>query len=262
MDDIFQTVRESSGGIREFFQSSTKTVAETFESLFVNPIRKYSTLTNIIALGIVLLCAISILFYLNPSYLTKIEGFSTIAVDPVYHPKCFARDAEAQRLLADVVNTFPKSSEGVQMVDEFRLILTKLLCIDADITGSGSGVYSTMDLQFSTFHDMEPVASFVGRCLNRSLKERDIVLTLKKLEGRGAEIIKGIQGADAGQKKLWVASLHNIATRTSQAIHKVCLTPVASLDRPAGPRDPGFHDDQTSLSTPAPYKELGGLFHL
>ena len=200
--------------------------------------------------------------YLYPGFLKEVEGFSTIAVDPVYSPKCFARDAEAQRLLAEVVNMVPRTSEGVQWVDEFRLILTKFLCIDADITGSGSGVYSTMDLQFNTFHDMEPVANFVGRCLNRSLKERDITLTLEKLELRGAELLKGMTGVDKVQRDKWVASLHNIATRTSQAIHKVCLMPVASLDRPAGVRDPGYNDDLTSLSRPAPYEELARVRHL
>ena len=147
-------------------------------------------------------------------------------------------------------------------MDEFRLILTKLLCIDADITGSGSGVYSTMSLQFNTFHDMEPVANFVGRCLNRSLKERDIKITLEKLETRGAELLKGYDGVDKAQRDVWVGSLHNIATRTSQAIHRVCMMPVASLDRPAGPRDPGFYDTAKGLSKPAPYEELGKVRHL
>jgi len=231
-------------------------------SNFFNPVQQFLTLTHIFTIGFILLFFVTILLYVYPRFLKDVEGFSTIAVDPVYSPKCFARDAEAQRLLAEVVNAIPRTSEGVQWVDEFRLILTKLLCIDADITGSGSGVYSTMDLQFNTFHDMEPVANFVGRCLNRSLKERDITLTLEKLETRGAELLKGTPGVDKSQRDMWVASLHNIAMRTSQAIHKVCLMPVASLDRPAGVRDPGYNDDLTSLSRPAPYEELGQVRHL
>jgi len=109
---------------------------------------------------------------------------------------------------------------------------------------------------------MEPVANFVGRCLNRSLKERDISLTMKKLETRGSELLMGLTKIEKSQRELWVASLHNIATRTSQAIHRVCLMPVASLDRPAGPRDPGFHDTSSGLSTPAPYQEKGNIEHL
>jgi len=228
----------------------------------LSDIQKFFTTFNLSMVGFLLLFFVTVLLYVYPTFLKGIEGFSTIAVDPVYSPKCFARDAEAQRLLAEVVNAQPSTPEGIQWVDEFRLILTKLLCMDADITGSGSGVYSTMSLQFNTFHDMEPVANFVGRCLNRSLKERDMKLTLEKLETRGAELLKGFTGVNKAQRDLWVASLHNVATRTSQAIHRVCLMPVASLDRPAGPRDPGFYDTAKGLSKPAPYEELGNVHHL
>jgi hypothetical protein len=254
MDDLFkETSKEATGtvnGILKFFKDR------------FSEIQKFFTTFNLSMVGFLLLFFVTVLLYVYPNFLKEIEGFSTIAVDPVYSPKCFARDAEAQRLLAEVVNAQPSTPEGIQWVDEFRLILTKLLCIDADITGSGSGVYSTVDLQFNTFHDMEPVANFVGRCLNRSLKERDIKLTLEKLETRGAELLKGYTGVDKTQRDLWVASLHNIATRTSQAIHRICLTPMASLDRPAGPRDPGFYDTAKGLSKPAPYEETGNIRHL
>lgn len=98
--------------------------------------------------------------------------------------------------------------------------------------------------------------------LESFLKERDIKLTLEKLETRGAELLKGSTGVDKAQREMWVSSLHNIATRTSQAIRRVCLTPVASLDRPAGPRDPGFYDTAKGLSKPAPYEETGNIRHL
>jgi len=254
--------------MNDLFKESSKEVTGTVQGIstfFKNrfsEIQKLFTTFNLSMIGFLLLFFVTVLLYVYPNFLKEIEGFSTIAVDPVYHPKCFARDAEAQRLLAEVVNAFPNTPEAIQWVDEFRLILTKLLCIDADITGSGSGVYSTVDLKFNTFHDMEPVANFVGRCLNRSLKERDMKLTLEKLETRGAELLKGSTGVNKAQRDLWVASLHNIAMRTSQAIHKVCLTPVASLDRPAGPRDPGFYDTAKGLSKPAPYEELAHVRHL
>jgi hypothetical protein len=259
MNDLFES---SEKGFIQTIKRATRKLSDLFSTAVSDPIQKFATLNNILVVGFLLLFFVTILLYLYPGYLKDVEGFSTIAVDPVYHPKCFARDAEAQRLLAEVVNSFPKSPEGNQMVDEFRLILTKLLCIDADITGSGSGVYSTMNLQFNTFHDMEPVANFVGRCLNRSLKQRDVTLTLEKLETRGAEILKGMQGVEQRQTEMRVASLHNIARRTSEAIHRTCLTPVASLDHPAGVRDPGYKDDLTSLSRPAPYQELAGVRHL
>jgi len=236
--------------------------SENMLTKFYESIKQHMTIVNLVTTGLIILFAVTIFLYMFPSVLKVKEGFSTVSVDPVNHPKCFSRDAEAQRLLAEVQAAGPSTPEGIQWIDEFRLILSKFLCVDADITGSGSGVYSTMDLQFNTFHDMEPVASFVGRCLNRSLKERDINLTLEKLETRGAELLKGMTMVKQEQKELWVASLHNIAMRTSQAIHRVCLMPVASLDRPAGPRDPGFYDTSKGLSKPASYQEMGNVHHL
>jgi hypothetical protein len=254
MDNLFkESSKEASGTVEG--------ISKFFKDIF-SDIKKFFTTFNLSMVGFLLLFFVTVLLYLYPTFLKEIEGFSTIAVDPVYSPKCFARDAEAQRLLAEVVNAIPNTPEGIQWVDEFRLILTKLLCIDADITGSGSGVYSTVDLKFNTFHDMEPVANFVGRCLKRSLKERDIKLTLEKLETRGAELLKGSTGVEKAQRDVWVSSLHNIATRTSQAIRRVCLTPIASLDRPTGPRDPGFYDTAKGLSKPAPYEELAHVRHL
>jgi hypothetical protein len=260
MSQFFQAPKEHK--IIGSIQGMAKGIASFFQSSISDPVQKFATLSNILTIGFLILFFITALLYLYPGFLGQREGFTTIAVDPTYHPKCFARDAEAQRLLAEVVNSVPNTPEGIQWVDEFRLILTKLLCIDADITGSGSGVYSTMSLQFNTFHDMEPVANFVGRCLNRSLRERDVSLTLKKLETRGSELIMGTPGVDKAQKQLWVGALHNIATRTSQAIHKVCLVPAANMDRPAGVRDPGYNDDSTELSKPAPYQETGNITHL
>lgn len=162
MDDLFkESSKEASGTINGILK---------FLKIQSPRFKKFFTTFNLSIIGFILLFFVTVLLYVYPNFLKDVEGFSTIAVDPVYSPKCFARDAEAQRLLAEVVNAIPTTPEGIQWVDEFRLILTKLLCIDADITGSGSGVYSTMDLKFNTFHDMEPVANFVGRCLNRSLK--------------------------------------------------------------------------------------------
>ena len=241
-----------------FGKASAK--SESFFKGFYESVKKYATIVNLVTVGLLILFSVTIVLYIFPQALR--EGFSTVSIDPVNHPKCFSRDAEAQRLLAEVQAAGPSTPEGIQWIDEFRMILSKFLCVDADITGSGSGVYSTMDLQFNTFHDMEPVANFVGRCLNRSLKERDINLTLEKLETRGAELLKGMTMVKQEQKELWVASLHNIAMRTSQAIHRVCLMPVASLDRPAGPRDPGFYDTSKGLSKPASYQEMGNVHHL
>jgi hypothetical protein len=219
---------------------------------------------NFVIIGMILIALIAIFVYLRPNYLSDkflSEGFSTAAIDPVMMPKCVQRDAEAQNLLSQVNSVSAKNPNNVAAFGELQLILSKFLCMDADITGQGAGVYSTYSLPFNTYHDMEPVASFVGRCLNNSLKERDIVLTLDKLEKRGAELIKKLSDCPMEQKTAWIGMLHNIAVRTASAVNSVCLKPHNSMDRPVGVRDPGYFDN-SSLSGPATYQETGNIFHL
>jgi hypothetical protein len=232
---------------------------ESVRSFAENAGSKLLEFRNLVMIGMLLLAIIVIFIYIRPAYLS--EGFATAAVDPVLMPKCVQRDAEAQNLLSQVNSVVVKNPENVQAFGELQLILSKFLCMDADITGQGAGIYTTYNLPFNTYHDMEPVANFVGRCLGNSLKERDITLTLDKLEKRGAELLKGLSSCPMEQKTAWIGMLHNIANRTASAVNSVCLKPHSSLDRPSGVRDPGFFDP-VGLSGPAQYQETGNIFHL
>lgn len=237
MDNLFENVRE---------------FAENIGS-------KLMEFRNFVMIGMFLIALIAIFVYLRPNYLS--EGFSTANIDPIMMPKCVQRDSEAQNLLSQINSVVVKNPNNNAFFGELQLILSKFLCMDADITGQGAGVYSTYSLPFNTYHDMEPVANFVGRCLSNSLKERDIILTLDKLEKRGAELIKQLTNCSMEQKTSWIGMLHNIATRTASAINSVCLKPHNSMDRPVGVRDPGYYDN-TGLSSPATYQETGNIFHL
>jgi hypothetical protein len=234
------------------FIESIRSFAESFGS-------KFFEYRNLVMIGVILITLVAVYVYVWPNYIN--EGFATAAVDPVMMPKCVQRDGEAQNLLSQVNSVVVKNPENVQAFGELQLIVSKFLCMDADITGQGAGVYSTYSLPFNTYHDMEPVANFVGRCLGNAVKQRDIVLTLDKLEKRGGELIKGLSSCPMEQKTAWIGMLHNIATRTASAITSVCLKPHSSMDRPAGVRDPGYYDN-AGLSGPATYQETGNIFHL
>ncbi len=252
---------ETMEGIKKVFEQGSEKLRSGFEAggefITSSKIFEYK---NLVMIGLLLLAFVVIFVYLKPDFVGA-EGFSTAAVDPVTMPKCIQRDGEAQNLLSQVNSVTVKNPSNMQAFGELQLILSKFLCMDADITGQGAGVYSTYSLPFNTYHDMEPVASFVGRCLNNSLKERDIVLTLDKLEKRGAELIKGLSDCSMEQKTAWIGMLHNIATRTASAVNSVCLKPHSSMDRPSGVRDPGYFDT-AGLSGPATYQETGNIFHL
>lgn len=191
--------------------------------------------------------AIAAFLYFRPRFFA--EGFATIALDGESMPKCFLRDAEAQRILAEFSGAQAPASDAGMAYAELKLILQKALCMDADITGSGAGPYSTYQMPFATAHDIEPAASFVGRCVKGAVRTRDLEMVIDKFEGRGVELI-GTLCADKAKRARVLEMFHNVLARASRNMADKCLVEKATLDIPAGPRDPGYFE-------PDSVKELG-----
>lgn len=209
--------------------------------------------TAILAFTVVIF--IGVFLYFRPGFLK--EGFATLEVDPVSMPKCFLRDSEAQRLLADFrdVQGMPPASDPRMAFEELKLILQKLLCMDADITGSGAGPYSTMQLPYATAHDIEPAASFVGRCLRNAIRERDIDVAMGTFGDRGRILIDQMS-QDPQRRRAAHNMFQNVLIRTTKQLQGVCLKPQAQMDIPAGVRDPGYFIPE-SIKDLRPYTIMG-----
>jgi len=192
------------------------------------------SLYEIAGLVVLLLIVIvgSMVFYGKKRY----EGFTTIALESQTMPKCFLRDADAQALVQEFVQ-----SPNADAFAELRLILQKVLCMDADITGAGAGVYSTYQLPFATAHDIEPAASFVNRCVKGAVRSRDLEMVIDKFEGRGSQLIQSLAQTPA-QKQSAMDRFNRILKRASGAMKKNCIVEKASMDIPAGRRDPGYFE--------------------
>lgn len=204
---------------------------------------------------LLVLVGISLFLYLRPKYLS--EGFATIALDGETMPRCFTRSPEAQNLLKvlyPMKMSAPASKEAMAY-DELKLILEKVLCIDADVTGSGAGPYQTFQLPFATQHDIEPPASFVGRCLKKALRPRDIEVEFMKFQDRG-QILIDILSYDEQVRPQLKAQFRNIVLKAAHNIAFICLSEKSQLDRPAGPRDPGYYVPHFSLEQ-GPYTIKG-----
>jgi hypothetical protein len=200
---------------------------------------------------------IGALVYFRPRFFS--EGFTTIAIDEATAPKCFLRDADAQKLISKfvAVRSMPPASEKAMALSELTLILQKMLCIDADLAGSGMGPYSTYQLPYATAHDIEPAASFVGRCLKNAVRSRDIEVAMGKFEDRGNELLDVLCGGTpehAANKDLF----RGIVARATRNISEYCLKEKNSLDHPASPRDPGYYDPGSSASEAKSYTISGG----
>ena len=201
------------------------------------------------------LIGITLFLYLRPKFMS--EGFAVIALDGETMPKCFTRSPEAQGILKRLYpmkQAAPASREAMAY-DELKLILEKVLCIDADITGMGAGPYQTYQLPFATQHDIEPPASFVGRCLKHAVRPRDIEVEFMKFHDRGQMLINILAYEEAEREQI-NSTFHNLIVRTAHNIAFICLSEKANLDRPSGARDPGYYVPHFSLEQ-GPYQIKG-----
>jgi hypothetical protein len=206
-----------------------------------------------------ILLGIGVYLYIAPR---SSEGFSTIALNTTTFPKCVARDADAQELLEDLATAqkgFAPASYAATAYAEFTLIVSKLLCIDADVTSSGAGEYTTLHMPFSTHHDMEPVGSFVGRCLKNAVRQRDLDLTFDKLQSRGNALLDTLCHNQHSRAKA-ITIFDTIVKRTQANVESVCLKEHSSMDVPAGVRDPGYYTPP-DVQEYAPYQNTAPKYH-
>jgi hypothetical protein len=164
------------------------------------------------------------------------EGFAVASVDPARMPSCVERSTDAQSLLARFA-TLPASDEAAA---ELRLLISKLCCMEADITAPSAGKYRTLPLQFRTSHDLEPPSTTVGRCLSQTLPQRDIDLALEKYESRGKTLLSSVLGTDCAEAQREFAA---VLARLRQAF-ATCRRAQPSMDHPIGVRDMGFWESR------------------
>ncbi len=198
---------------------------------------------NLALLAYAIALAIAIFLYFRPRFIN--EGFATHAIDAATFPKCFLRDTEAQELIREFrESSDPNSNAALQ---ELTLILQKVLCIDADVSGAGAGIYSTQKLPYATSHDIEPVQSLVGRCVRKAVRKNELQVVMDKYQERGNQLITSLC-SDPQTKQGALTKFHNILTRSMRAIQQACEIPKANMDVPAGPRDPGYHVPDSVLA--------------
>lgn len=182
----------------------------------------------------------------------SIEFFSSAVTGPA-EPTCVRRNADAQALL----QIFPQcayTSPSEDAIDrtELKLIINKLTCIDADVNKTGIPGYNTANLPYNTSHDTEPLINFVGRCLNHGANTRDIDLIMGKYESRGVELITRI-GKSANIDTKQAYDLYRALLNTTYVVLSTnCIKEAKLLDRPHGPRDPGYAMPH-SVATLAPF---------
>jgi len=191
-----------------------------------------------------------LLVHFRPSSPVVTEGFSTAAsINQSVMPECVTRSTDAQSLLSRI-SEYPLNHEAAA---ELRQLVSKLCCMEGDIATPSAGVYRTMNFQFRTSEDTEPASTIVGRCLRNAVNSRDIEIILEKFKVRGHELIRQLckgDDIDAGR-----VEFDAVIARLNFAMTSFCLVAPPRMDRPEGPRDPGFHEAEDSAGL-AQYKGI------
>jgi hypothetical protein len=195
---------------------------------------------------LILIAGMGIFFKMYPKFPAlekrQIEPFSSPAVAP-FQPKCIQRNVDAQvllRLFPPCTDESKAPTEDATDRAELSLILNKLTCLDADVNSNGVKGYNTISLQYNTSHDNEPLGSFVGRCLNNGIRQRDIELLIDKFEKRGKTLITQISKRQGIDGKSALETYETLIKATINSLNTHCLAKRSSLDTPYGPRDPGY----------------------
>ena len=198
--------------------------------------------------GLILTLVAVMLVHYRPTT-CSVEGFAVTPVDPLRLPACVARSTDAQALLAQIAHV-PITDTNAE---ELRLLTSKLCCIEADLATPTVGVFQTLNLQFRTSHDMEPASSLIGRCRAGAVPNRDIVLLVEKFQVRGHVLVNTLIEPTTQEAQVAHDHFDAVVLRAQVALMSFCSTPAPRMDRPSGPRDPGFWEP-TEVSDIATYK--------
>lgn len=182
-----------------------------------------------------LLIALLVLAFLLIQYRPSAEGFANAAVHPTLMPACVARSTEAQTLLARFATV--QSDDAAELRD----LVSKLCCIEADLSSPGSGTTNTVNFQFRTQQDIEPPMMIVGRCLRNALPPRDVEIIVEKFQKRGHILVERV--APDGR-----AEFDTVVARTKRAMMVFCQGTQPSMDHPTGVRDVGFWESKETES--------------
>jgi hypothetical protein len=155
-------------------------------------------------------------------------------------PDCLRDSQEASDIYEQFATKTNTSEEGPDDLRELTLILSKLCCLKKDLVNPSGIVEATRYQQYSTAHDLEPVAETTARCLAKTIPPRDLDLSFDKWTMRGKELIRKLctsfvlsdSEVNSVEKKYktLIADVYDIAKGK-------CLKGESSIGGKSGPRD-------------------------
>jgi hypothetical protein len=186
------------------------------------------------------------------------EGFQG-PVNGVSSIPCGQESAEAQQIVRMFDGRKSSTGSGEDDLVELKQILSKLLCLKADLMSTAQVVDKTTYLPYNNSHDRLGPADVAARCFTRSIPPRDLEISFDTWSKRASVLISkvctsyGLSNPESEQ----LMNLFKAVHMDSFSVAQGACTPPLKAPEYGSPRDPKPFADPEEAGQGGPY---GGYY--
>lgn len=183
------------------------------------------------------------------------EGFQG-PVNGVSSIPCGQESAEAQQILRLFDGLKSSTSSGEDDLAEFKQILSKLLCLKADLVSTAQVVNKTTYLPYNNEHDRLNPADVAARCFTKSIPPRDLEISFDTWSKRASVLISRLCTSyrlSNPQSEQLMNLFKAIHMDTFAIAQGACVPPLKAPEY-GSPRDPKPFADPVEAEQGGPYQ--------
>jgi hypothetical protein len=182
------------------------------------------------------------------------EGFQG-PVNGVSSIPCGQESAEAQQILQLFVGKQSSTGSGEEDLSEFKQILSKLLCLKADLVSTAQVVDKTTYLPYNNSHDRLNPADVAARCFTKSIPPRDLEISFDTWSKRASVLISRLCTSYrlSNPESEQLMNLFKAIHMDVFAIAQGACTPPLKAPEYGSPRDPKPFADPVETEQGGPY---------
>jgi hypothetical protein len=181
----------------------------------------------------------------------NVENFGGVA-HGAGSPSCLRSSAEGAQLVDMFQSKEARFDEGPDSLRELTVLIGKLCCFKKDLVSPSYTVNATRMQQYSTTHDIEPIAETTARCFAKTISPRDLTISLDKWNSRGEVLINKLCTAYSltpDEVNTAEGLFRYVVRDVSDIARSSCLQGEPIIAGAAGPRDAHPYEKSTEFGT-------------
>ncbi len=185
----------------------------------------------------------------------SVEGYQGPAQGVSSIP-CGQESAEAQQILRMFVGKVNTTGEGDDDLREFKQILSKLLCLKADLVSTAQMIDKTTYLPYNNSHDRLNPADVAARCFTKSIPPRELEISFETWKQRAGVLISRLCTSfnlSNGESERLMNLFNAIHMDVFAIAQGACVPPLKAPEY-GSPRDPKPFSDPEESGQAGPYE--------